>query len=858
MERLVYSRDLAPVPDILLFPLGVRARPDIIVQPRTHAEVAAIMRHSARHRIPVTPRAGGSTVFFQTVPYRKGILLDLNGLRDEPVLHEERETVTVAPAYRWEELDDWLRGRGWAVLTYPSSAPVATIGGWVSFEGYGIGSLSYGCAHDHVVRARVVLADGRGVETTAGSDPPLDGFLGSEGTLGVITELELKVRRAPEAELHLAVAFPDMAALRQAAVELATGDPRPYNMHFSDASVHRLLESAGFPSPGDRPIVTADFEGDADLMARGRARVEEVAGAHGGELLPDEVGQREWDERFWALRTKRAGPSVLAAEVFLPLDRLDAFVREVSGMGQTMGVQFYTYGHIVGPNAASVFAMYRSDETQLIEFILSLSITRRLQGIGIKHGGRPYGTGLWNAAYLSNQHTRPEIEAMRQRKRELDPQNLLNPGKVYKPLPLLPPFLFKNGLAALSLVATLYKRTIGRWLLPEVKETIPPYTGIGRETLVCAQCGYCRTVCPVYAVQSWETNGPRGKIAASKEVKLGRGPTPKFSAEYVERIFQCTLCGACAEVCPTRIPLRQFWFDVRAEVSGSGAAPEPFIELRDGIEARRNLTQYENETRADWAKELEGYEQWVGKENAKVGYFVGCVSSFFPAGTSIARAMVEILQHAGTDFAVLGGEEWCCGYPLLSAGMRDEVRALAVHNLERMEALGIETLVATCPACQHTWEHFYPELLGREMPFRVMHSTQWLTGLIDSDRLALSWTGKPLTITYHDPCDLGRAGGIYEPPRRVLQAIEGLTFVEMARNREDALCCGGGGALQMFDPDLAEKMGQRKLAMAIGTGANVIASACQQCKRQITSATRREKVRIRVMDVIELAAKALQ
>jgi heterodisulfide reductase subunit D len=855
LEQLVYSRDMAPVPDLLLSMLGVRARPDIIVRPETHAEVIAVMRHATQHRIPVTPRAGGSTVFFQTVPWRNGILLDLNGLRSEPVLNEERGTVTVAPALCWEELDIWLRNRGWAVLSYPSSAPVATIGGWVSFEGYGIGSLAYGCAHEHVVRARVVLPDGTEVEATADSSPSLDVFLGSEGTLGIITELELKIRRAPEAEDHIAIAFPDMATLCKAAIDLATGTPRPYNIHYSNANFHRLLEIAGSHSPGDSPVLTVDFEGSQDSVARGYERSEQVAMRHGGRALGDGAGQREWDERFRALRVKRAGPTELAAEIWLPLDQLDAFVQDVDRMGQIMGVEFYNYGHVVAPGAVTAFTMYRSDETQLIEFILSLSITRRLQGIGIRHGGRPYGTGLWNAAYLSDQYSRSEINAMRRCKRELDPQNILNPGKVYRPP--LPEFLFKTGLAALSLAATIYKRTLGPRLLPEVTEVVPPYTGVRRETLVCAQCGYCRTVCPVYAVSGWESNAPRGKIAASKEIKLGHGSNSTFPDEYVNRVFQCTLCGACAEVCPTHIPLRKLWLDVRAEISRSGAVPEPLRALRDGLNAHHNLTTYGNETRADWARAMDGYEQWLDKTSARVGYFVGCVASFYATGVSIPRAMVQILQAVQADFTMLGGDEWCCGYPLLTTGMRDDAREMAVHNLERMEALGIEMLVATCPACYHAWKHFYPELTGRRLPFRVLHATEWLAELVDSEQLTLAWKAEPVTVTYHDPCDLGRVGGIYEPPRRVLRAIDGLTLVEMARNREDALCCGGGGVLEALDSDLTQKMGQRRLAMATDTGASIIVSACQQCKRQLTAATRHGKVHTRVMDVVEMTARSL-
>jgi len=855
LERAVYSRDMAPVPELLLSLLGVRARPDVIVRPETHAEVIAVMRHASRYRIPVTPRAGGSTVYFQTVPRRNGILLDLNGLRGEPVLHEERGTVTVAPALCWEELDTWLRKRGWAVLTYPSSAPVATIGGWVSFEGYGIGSLAYGCVHDHVVRVRVVLADGTEVEATPGSSPPSGVFLGSEGTLGIITELELKVRRAPEAETHVALAFPDLVALRQAAIDLATESPRPYSMHYSDPSFHRLLQTAGFQSSGDLPVLTVDFEGSPDSIARGYERSERVATEYGGRVLEDDVGQREWDERFRALRVKRAGPTELAAEIWLPLDRLDAFVCDVDRMGRTMGVEFYHYGPIVAPDAAVAFAMYRSDETQLIEFILSLSITRRLHGLGIRHGGRPYGTGLWNAAYLSDQYTGAEIRAMRRRKRELDPQNILNPGKVYKPP--LPTFLFKTGLAALSLIATIYKRTVGPKLLPDVAGVVPPYTGVGRETLVCAQCGYCRTVCPVYMALGWETTAPRGKIAASKAMRLGRRSNPTFSDEYVNRVFQCTLCGACAEVCPTRIPLRQLWFDVRAEISNSGAAPAPFRTLRDGLKAHHNLTAYRNETRTDWAKGIDGHEQWVDKASARIGYFVGCVASFYPIGNGIPRAMVQILQAVRADFTVLSGDEWCCGYPLLATGMRDDAREMAVHNLERMEALGIEVLVATCPGCYQVWKHFYPELTGRPLPFQVLHATEWLAELVESKQVTLAWKGEPVAVTYHDPCDLGRVSGIYEPPRRVLRAIDGLTLIEMAQNREEALCCGGGGVLEVLDSDLTEKIRQRKLGMAVETGASIIVSACQQCKRQMVGAAVADRVRMRVMDITELVAQAL-
>jgi len=141
LERELYSRDMAPVPSLLVTPLGLQTKPDIVVRPETDEEVVRVVKHAAKHNMPITPRASGSTPYFDSVPVKGGILLDLNGLRGEPILDENGLTVTVRAATRWQELDRWLRQRGFAVKSYPTSAPSATVGGWLNMEGYGIGSL---------------------------------------------------------------------------------------------------------------------------------------------------------------------------------------------------------------------------------------------------------------------------------------------------------------------------------------------------------------------------------------------------------------------------------------------------------------------------------------------------------------------------------------------------------------------------------------------------------------------------------------------------------------------------------------------------------------------------------------------
>lgn len=881
MEREVYSRDLAPVPDVLVKPLGIRAKPELIARPANTEEVAVVMKHASRHHIPVTPRAGASTVYFDAVPYRSGILLDLNGLRGEPVLDDERGTVRVAPAVRWAELDDWLRDRGWAVLSYPTSAPSATIGGWFSTEGYGIGSLIFGCVHEQVVQARIVLPDGEIVQVTNDSDPPLAWFAGTAGTMGILTEFELKVRRAPEAESHHLISFPTRAALREAAVALAQSQTRPYYMHYSDVSYHRLLEQAGYKSAGDRPALEVDFEGRPEEVYQGVGNLRAIVARTGGEEAPAEVARREWEERFRALRIKRSSPSLLAAKVWLPLDEVDGFIHDVERLGRRMGVEFYNYGVIAAPDAAIAFVMYRSDETKVIEYIMSLSITKRLHDIGLRHGGHPYGIGLWNTPYLHDIFTQEQIAEMRRRKAAQDPRDVLNPGKLYRTLPLLPPFVFKVGLSALSLLAAArghLRQMLARPApepvsLPEPRPasnfaasahtpvpsapTASTYTGVANEALICAQCGYCRTVCPVFDALGWETTAPRGKLSVVKNLGLGDGRAEKMPEDFIRRLYQCTLCGSCKEICPTGIDTRRLWLDLREMVSESALASANFERLSQCIADECNITCEAGDARMLWAERLDSVpEDLVGQYGAEWLYFPGCVSSLFPMVNGIPRAFVQTLARAGLSFTMLGEDECCCGFPLLAAGKKEQARQALMLNVTHAQALGVQKIVTTCPSCYHTWKHVYPELTGESLPFEVWHSTELLTELIKAGAFPLYHPDG--SVTYHDPCDLGRNSGIFDEPRVILSSIEGLQWVEMAYNREDAVCCGGGGNLEMVDSELVTQIGRHKMALIADTGVKTVVSACQQCKRTMTATARATRTRVRVKDITEVVWEAIQ
>jgi Fe-S oxidoreductase len=279
--------------------------------------------------------------------------------------------------------------------------------------------------------------------------------------------------------------------------------------------------------------------------------------------------------------------------------------------------------------------------------------------------------------------------------------------------------------------------------------------------------------------------------------------------------------------------------------------------LRDTVTSHYNISGDDNATRLIWSENLEEDTlAFRDKRQAEVAFYVGCVASFYPMVYGIPQAMVQVMERAAVDFATLGGEEWCCGYPLFTAGMEPLVAELMAHNVDRVRSMGAKMLVTTCPSCHYTWSHLYPLYDSSPLGFEVLHASQFLARLLEERQLKLGSFEQ--VVTYHDPCDLGRKSGIFDAPRQVIEGIPGIGFHEMDATRQEALCCGGGGDVQIVDQSVTENVADRRLDQAQRTGARVLLSACQQCKRTLMAATRRRKVRMRVMDLAELVWRVME
>ena len=361
----------------------------------------------------------------------------------------------------------------------------------------------------------------------------------------------------------------------------------------------------------------------------------------------------------------------------------------------------------------------------------------------------------------------------------------------------------------------------------------------------CVECSVCDGACPIVAEVQERFLGP-ALLAGTAGFRKATLPPEWESAYY------CLTCGECAATCASGVKPNETALEVRTAATREGRLPPSLEQLGRNVVTAHNIRGEENQARTLWR---EGAPAVLPARPAKSLYFVGCVASLFPSVYGIPQHFAALLKHSGEEIGLLEGEERCCGYPLWLNGMVDEAREVAHRNLQALEEVGVRRLVTTCPSCFYMWREQYPRLLGAETGLEIVHSTQWLLGLLAGGKLRPK--DLPLRVTYHDPCDLGRRSGLYEEPRRVLAAIPGVTLVEMRRNRQHALCCGGGGNLETFSPDVSEAIARERIREALETGAETLITACPQCQRTLKGAARSLGVRLRVLDVAELVWRAL-
>jgi heterodisulfide reductase subunit D len=248
-------------------------------------------------------------------------------------------------------------------------------------------------------------------------------------------------------------------------------------------------------------------------------------------------------------------------------------------------------------------------------------------------------------------------------------------------------------------------------------------------------------------------------------------------------------------------------------------------------------------------------EMMTNGESPEILFWVGCSGSFDQRAQKITKAFATILSKVGMKYAILGKEEACTGDPARRAGNEFLFQMMAYNNIQILNGYGIKKIVTTCPHCFNIFKNEYVELGGH---YEVIHHTTLLQSLINEGKITMKEGGsyKGKRITYHDSCYLGRGNGIYEAPRKVLEALDA-ELVEMKRCRQAGMCCGAGGAQMFKEEEPGEKrVNTERTKEAIGTGATVIAAACPFCNTMFTDGIKNleKENEIAVLDVAELVA----
>ncbi|MHA1298076.1 MAG: (Fe-S)-binding protein [Candidatus Helarchaeota archaeon] len=359
---------------------------------------------------------------------------------------------------------------------------------------------------------------------------------------------------------------------------------------------------------------------------------------------------------------------------------------------------------------------------------------------------------------------------------------------------------------------------------------------------MCATCmKMCKDVCPTARTTKSERITP---YTRSLMIVLNEKGIRQYDEAAIEAEYKCTTCFACEEACHPKVGLPTMIEIARSNIINKNPNLKPMSELANRVDINHNPLNEPHEERFTKVKNL-----IPDKKEAEVVFFAGCMACY--RHPEIVESIIKILIKAQVDFAVMVGDEWCCGSPILRNGFVDLGHQLAKHNTEQFEKYKCKKIITGCAACYNTIKKDYPEM-GYGLEIEIQHFTEFFDELITKKNIKFKkHVGK--TITYHDPCHLGRRAGVFDSPRNILQNIAGGNFKEMQFNREKSRCCGAGGGVKFNYPDLAEPIGIMRLEEAQLLNVDILISACPLCKNQFIEIQKNE-MKLNVADIAELIA----
>ena len=680
-ERKLYGHDIAEIPS-LIRPLVRNTTPDAVVQPQSEEELAQLAKWAMDNKVPLTPRGKATSGYGGAIPVKKGIVVDFYRMNKVIRIDPEGRTATVQAGVVWEKLDKELAKQGLTLRLYPSSYPSSTVGGWLAQGGAGIGSYEAGWFCSNVVSARAVLPDGSVKEF---SGPELDLIAEAEGTTGLISQMTIRVQPLEKLEV-VAISCPNAHDVQRFMQSIIDEKLPIWSILFINPRMAELRNKAPRQEHYghyDEEKVTLPISYIIILTFRARDS-QEVAGklpkiteASHGERLSDEIAQHEWKNRFKLMVVKRLGPSLVPAEVVVPLKTFGDFMTDIERQVSQPLVKesvLIRDGKNGQPEVV-VLGFIPSDQRRFsYNFVFPLSLI--IAKVAEKYGGRPFSTGLYFSGKAKKVLGEEKVRKLREFKTKVDPKGILNPGKV-----------IGNGLmsTAVNLAGSF------TWLLQPMGNRVTAKIGerpsgpvrdipadVAWYAYACSQCGYCVDECDQFYGRGWESQSPRGKWYWLREYMEGR---EEWNQAMVGTILVCTTCELCNLRCSASLPIEQSWMKLRGKlINEEKRMTIPPFEMMAAATLREGdiWAGYRKDRAAWFPKDL--WEKHGPSHPSKTVYFAGCTASYVE--NDIGMATVRLLDAANVDFTYLAEKESCCAIPMLVCGKWDVFEATMRRNIK--------------------------------------------------------------------------------------------------------------------------------------------------------------------------------
>ncbi|MBI5417541.1 FAD-binding oxidoreductase, partial [Candidatus Poribacteria bacterium] len=504
----LYSHDIASIPSLV--EKIIIKTPKAVVQPINSEEIIKLIKFAHKNQIHLTPRGAGTSGYGGVIPILGGIIVDFSRMNKVINIDPNNLTVTVEPGIRWKDLENIIKPYGLALCTYPSSGLASTVGGWLAQGGTGFGGYEHGFFIHSVKSATLITPDCQKQEFT---ESDLYKVSDLEGITGFITQVVLKLKKYSDVKLAIS-AFPNVETMIQAITNINEQKIPLWHMAYESPLYIKYLMQLNNSKmyPPDKYILICGYHADLENVIK--YQLIKTFNQNQGEILSDETASSHWNSRWYPMRIKRLGPSMISSEIIIDFKHLEEFLKKITNSIPEMSI----HGSIVKDNKAIALGFALDDERNP-EFTNNNKKSLQMIELAESFGGRVYNLGMYFHDKAHSVLGENRYNSIKEYKQKIDPHDIFNPGKVI----LMKgehdaSTHLKSAIRASHFMGNSLSSIAGTLLSQKIKLPDNFPEKIFDEAFICSSCGFCRTDCPIYNATYLEKFSPRGKFNIIKQI----------------------------------------------------------------------------------------------------------------------------------------------------------------------------------------------------------------------------------------------------------------------------------------------------------------------------------------------------